>query len=105
MDAADRRLVDASQIARLNGLTARLDWHYYPAADIYGYAVRRSKDRRQWTLSAVVVYANAFNLTQRPLTFVAVHAKGEWRWPVVDLTLIDGHALTARLGPPEAIIR
>jgi len=83
----------------LKGVVGHIKWHYYVAAQIEGYTVTRSKDRREWALSATVVLSDAFKMAQRPLTFVAKHAKGEWRWPITSMQ-VDAHRLTAKLGPP-----
>ncbi len=84
----------------LTGVVGHLKWHYYTAAAINGYSVIPAKDRRSWTLTATVVLSDDFKMSQRPLTFVAMHAKGEWRWPVITLTLAQAR-LTATLGPLE----
>ena len=89
-------------MAVLSGVVGHIKWHYYTAAQIEGYAVSRSQDGRIWSLVATVVLSDAFKMSQRPLTFVAKHAKGEWRFAIESLTLNrDTHQLTARLGPPE----
>lgn len=82
----------------LTGVVGRIAWHYYTAAALNGYSVAPTK-RGEWSLTATVVLSDAFKLSQRPLTFVAKHAKGEWRFPVLSFDLRD-HNLTARLGPP-----
>lgn len=86
-----------TEVAR--GVVGELAWHYYTAAAINGYAIARNH-KGEWSLTATVVLADAFKMAQRPLTFVAKHAKGEWRFPVLGLELHDSR-LTARLGPPE----
>jgi hypothetical protein len=93
----------------ITGVVGAIKWHYYTAAGIEGYTVTRSKDG-QWSLRAQVVLSDAFKMAQRPLTFVAMHAKkgldgqcvvkSEWRWPILSLTA-EAHQLTARLGPPS----
>lgn len=85
----------------LTGVVGHVKWHYYTAAAIHGYTVTWSKDRTDWSLTATVVLSDAFKMAQRPLTFVAKHEKGEWRFPIRELQLHE-HALTATLGPPEA---
>jgi hypothetical protein len=48
-----------------------------------------------------VLSADAFKVSQRPLTFVVRRPKGvTWRWPVQTLQ-IDSGSLTASLGPQE----
>lgn len=90
------------------GVKGSIRWHYYTAAAIEGYTVRRSTTG-QWSLSATVVLSDKFKMAQTPLTFVAMHTnkgldgkcvvKSEWRWPILSHTL-EAHQLTARLGPP-----
>lgn len=84
--------------ALIRGVVGQIKWHYYTAAAINGYTVSRN-DQREWSLRGTVVLSDAFKLTQRPLTFVAPHAKGEWRWPIESMTVADG-SLVAKLGPP-----
>lgn len=84
----------------LTGVVGVIRWHYYTAAQVEGYTVTRSKDGRRWSLTATVVLADQFKMSQRPLTFSAKHAKGEWRFPILNLERRD-HMLTAQLGPPE----
>ena len=86
----------------LRGVVGHIRWHHYTAAAINGYtATPTNKARTTWSLVATVVLSDAFKMAQRPLVFVAKHAKGEWRFPIVVLTIAD-HRLTATLGPPEA---
>lgn len=82
----------------IRGVVARLEWGYFVAAAINGYTVTR--DGEEWKARGTVVLADAFNLTRRPLRFVAPTQHGEWVWPVREHTIVDGR-LTARLGPPE----
>lgn len=87
----------------LTGVVGYLKWHYYTAAQIEGYTVTRNRAGTVWSLTATVVLSDAFKMRQTPLTFIAKHAKGEWRWPIVSLHLdADTHRLTAALGPPHA---
>jgi hypothetical protein len=84
----------------IQGVVAAVKWHHYTAAAINGYTVMRS-NQGQWAARGTVVLANAFNLAQRPLTFVAKHRKGDWRWPIQSMTLdASGHRWSAQLGPP-----
>jgi hypothetical protein len=83
----------------LTGVVGHIKWHYYTAAAINGYTVRRTK-AGAWSLTATVVLSDAFKMAQRPLTFIAKHAKGEWRFAIDSHTLVD-HRLTAKLQPPE----
>jgi hypothetical protein len=91
------------------GIVGAIRWDYYTAAGIHGYTASCTKDG-VWSLTATVVLSDAFKMAQRPLVFVAMHAKkgldGQcvvktaWRWPILSYTLVD-HQLTAKLGPPE----
>ena len=83
----------------ITGVVGQIKWHYYVAAAIHGYRIARAPDG-VWSLAGIVGVSDAFKLSQRPLAFVAPHAKGEWRWPIETFEITDG-ALTARLGPPE----
>jgi hypothetical protein len=85
----------------IRGVVGRIDWGYFAAAAINGYSLRRQADGT-WALRGVVVSCDAFKINQRPLTFVAPHAHGEWRWPVktVDLGCGSGpRECRATLGP------
>jgi hypothetical protein len=85
----------------LTGRIGYLKWQYYTAAQVEGYTVTRNKAGTVWALTATVVLSDAFKMAQTPLTFVATHAKGEWRWPIRSHVVnADTHQLTAQLGPP-----
>lgn len=89
----------------LSGVVGRIDWHYYTAAGLHGYVVtpppkRGVRRAPEWRLVASVVLHDAFKMAQRPLTFVAKHEKGEWRFPILSYDLRD-HKIVAVLGPPE----
>lgn len=86
----------------ISGVAGAVMWSYYKAAIIEGYTVvgRGPKGALRWSLSARVVHADAFKLSQRPLVFVAVHERGSWRWPIVEFTLVNNR-LTAELGAVE----
>lgn len=92
--------VGAAEIHRgiLRGVEGRIKWRYYDAATIHVYTITRSAGR--WDLRGTVGLSNAFKLSQRPLTFVAPHAHGEWRWPIQSVEITHG-SLSASLGPPE----
>jgi hypothetical protein len=85
----------------IRGVVGLIKWRYYHAAAINGYTVTRGQTGR-WSLRATVVTADRFKMAQKPLLFVAPHAKGEWRWPIVDLEIRDG-VVTAQLGMPEEV--
>lgn len=82
----------------IRGVKGLVTWSYYHAAALLNYTVLRTTDGR-WTLAATVVASDSFKLTQRPLLFVAPHATGEWRWPIVDFAIEHGR-ITASLGAP-----
>jgi|SRR5215471_1651798 len=82
----------------IRGVKGLIKWSYYNAAAIQGYTVTIS-ETGQWSLRASVVALDAFKFSRRPLFFVALHEKGEWRWPIEDVELHDG-VLRAQLGEP-----
>jgi hypothetical protein len=86
----------------IRGVVGHIRWHRFPAAVIEGYRVTRSA-KGEWSLSATVVSVNAYNCRQLPLTFVAPHDRGEWRWPIRTPIVIERapFALAVALGPPE----
>jgi len=73
----------------IRGVVGRIDWGYFAAAAINGYAVRPCADG-SWTLRGTAVSVDAFKIRQRPLIFVAPHKDGEWRWPIRTLDLGEG---------------
>jgi hypothetical protein len=91
----------------IRGVVGRIDWGYFPAGAINGYALQRGPDET-WALRGTLIACDAFKIRQRPLIFVAPHAHGEWRWPVQTLDVGDGpgpRAVQATLGPqlPEMV--
>lgn len=82
----------------VSGVTGLLKWSYHEAGTLGAWTVAKAEG--VWTLSATVVKADAFRVSQRPLRFVAPHANGAWIWPITELQ-ISGASLTAVLGPPE----
>jgi len=84
----------------VRGVHATITWSYYTAATVNGYSISRDT-AGAWRLRATVVSANAYNLRQRPLVFVATHAKGAWYWPIEELVhAADSLVITARLRAP-----
>ena len=87
----------------LTGVVGRVEWHdgayaaSFVAAAIEGYTVTHTAVG--WMLVARIVASDAFKLRQRPLCFVAPHARGRWLWPIVEHEIVNGQ-LRARLGPP-----
>ena len=87
----------------LTGVIGKLMWAYYLAAGIHDYTVVRL-DGATWTLVGRLGAADAYKLTQRPLTFVAPHQRGAWRWPVREIT-ITADQVSATLGALEEVTR
>ncbi len=83
----------------ITGVTASLRWGYTQAATLGAWTTKKREDGK-WSLSAAVLTSDTFKVAQRPLVFEAPHAKGAWRWPVLELQVVDG-SLTATLGPHE----
>lgn len=83
----------------VTGSAADLFWGYRPAGRLGAWSVAGAPGA--WVLTATLLSADAFTLAQRPLTFVATHAKGHWRWPIASLDRHDNGTLTATLGAPE----
>jgi hypothetical protein len=67
--------------AAIRGVVGHIRWARFPAAVIEGYAVHRSR-AGAWSLSATVITANAYNLRQAPLIFVAPTEHGDMTWPI-----------------------
>jgi hypothetical protein len=86
----------------LSGKVGKISWGYYAAADVHGYTVLRTKDTKQWSMTGVVGACNKFNLTQRPLVFIAPHQKGHWEWPIRSITVEHG-VISAQLGEPQTV--
>lgn len=91
----------------IRGVVGRIEWGYFAAGAINGYAVRQLADGA-WSLVGTLVSFDAFKIRQRPLIFVAPHKDGEWRWPMTTIDLGEGSGpreLRATLGPqlPEMI--
>lgn len=82
----------------IRGVEAVLRHGYHVAGTLGPWTVTRGDSG--WTLSASVIKADAFRVSQRPLAFMATHATGTWRWSVTTLQ-ITGASLTAVLGPME----
>jgi hypothetical protein len=83
------------------GLHGRINWHYYPAADVRGFMVERD-ERGILTLRASIANADTYKLTKTPLTFIVTLQRGSWHWPIEEVIAYDGDAFTARLGAPMA---
>ena len=83
----------------ITGVSSSLRWGYTSAATLGAWTVTKREDGK-WSLSAAVLTSDAFRVAQRPLVFEAPHAKGAWRWPVLELQAVNG-SITATLGPHE----
>jgi hypothetical protein len=85
----------------IRGAVARVEWGYFIAAAIEGYVITRAGKgpSSKWRARATVITHDAFKLSQRPLMFVAPTKHGEWRWPVLTITVTAGR-LVADLGAP-----
>jgi len=86
--------------AGITGVVASIRWAYYTAAAVNGYTVTRDPVTRAWSVTGTIVLADAFKLTQRPLKFVAPHAKGEWVWPIDSPVPRVPGPFMAKLGNP-----
>lgn len=74
---------------RLKGIRAVIEWGYDTAATLNGWSIAPQKGGT-FRLSATVVDAHPFNVTQKPLTFVAPVQNTELRLSVQTLTLERG---------------
>jgi hypothetical protein len=84
----------------LRGLEGTVVWGYHTAAVCRTWVARRIVGG-QWTLTASVVRADAFQLRQRDLKFTAPRVGGFFCWPIVAVSQ-TGTTLAATLGPPES---
>ncbi len=82
----------------ITGVEASLRWSYATAATLRAWTV--TKTPTGWSLTATVTQIDHYKASQRPLTVVAPHEKGSFRWPVMELQ-VTGDTLTATLGPRE----
>ena len=80
----------------IRGVQGKVMWSYRMAADLHDWTVTTEGTGR--VLAARLGTTDSFAVSQRPLMFVATHAKGAWRWPIESLQ-ISGASLTAVLGP------
>lgn len=90
-------------MAEISGVVARIEWSYYVAAAVNGYKVARDPLSRQWWVTGNLVDVDAFKVAQRPLFFVAPHAGGSWRWPIVGNVPPVRGPFAAKLGQPFEI--
>jgi hypothetical protein len=84
----------------LTGRSGQLVWVYHLAARVGAWTLT-STGGPGASLTAAVEDADAYRITQRPITFVVHRPSGPpWRWPVETLQ-VHGDTLTAALGPFE----
>ncbi len=83
----------------MKGATARLQWGYYPAAELAAWSVSADPSGGG-TLTATVIQSDALRVAQQPLTLVVPRPQGSWRWSVASLQ-IAGTSLTATVRPQE----
>lgn len=74
----------------ITGQSAEVRWGYYTAATLGPWSVVNG------TLTATVVNADAYRVSQHPLVFVVIRTKGVWTWPMTSVQ-IAGQTLSACL--------
>lgn len=79
------------------GALGHVKWAWHVAATIRTWVL--SEDGQ--TISGTLEAPNAAALGQSPLVFVVDAGKGQWRWPIRDLT-ITGSTVTLTVGPKES---
>jgi len=82
----------------ITGVVASIRWADYTAAAVNGYTATRDPVTKAWSVTGLLVIADAFKLTQRPLRFVAPFTGGEWTWPILDPVPCVAGPFRARLG-------
>ena len=83
----------------MTGPDGAIRWGYHTAATVGAWTF--TADATGGNLTAQVVTADDFKLSQQELTFRCNRQKGPaWVWPVQSLSVAGG-TLTARLGPQE----
>jgi hypothetical protein len=81
------------------GVAGDVRWSYHKAAALGSWTMTTGAEGI--TLTASVLSADAFKVSQRPLTFTVSRPNGvTWRWPI-DTLQISGTEFTATLGPQE----
>lgn len=79
----------------IRGPVGEVRWGYHCAASLGAWSVEDDR------LTAKVVHADAFKVSQRPLTFVVNRPLGRtWTWNVGSVQIAD-ETLTAVLDPQE----
>jgi len=69
------------------GPAAEIRWAYHTAARLGPWTI--TTDATGATFTAQVIAADAFKVSQQPLTFVVERQKANWSWPIESLQLTD----------------
>lgn len=84
----------------LRGHEGRIRVGYQVAATLSSFELTPT-ETNHWTVSAVVVAADAFWLSQSPRVLEVIVGRQRWRWPADGLT-VDGRAVSGSVsGRPE----
>lgn len=83
----------------VNAAQASIVWGYQVAAALAPVTVSRDDDG--WHVKGTVKSSDTYRLSQRPLVLEVSTQQGVWRWPVIELQMVDG-ACDGRLGPKES---
>lgn len=82
----------------MKGVAASIGWGYHHAATLGPWNL---SDAGGGQLTAEIVSADAFRVSQQPLTFLVPRPNGQpRRWPITSLQIADS-TLTAVVGPQE----
>jgi hypothetical protein len=84
----------------VTGFAGEIRWGYHLASEVCDWTVTTVNGSSEFRAS--LVSPDVFRLSQQPLTFVAPHAKGAYRWPITTLQ-ITGASCSAMLGPMERL--
>jgi hypothetical protein len=79
----------------MRGVNGEIRWSYHKAGQVSQWELFGS------TLTATLVNADAYRLSQTPLTFVVPRSNGAWRWPIATIQ-VEGQSITATVGAEEA---
>ena len=80
----------------LRGVSGELRYVYQLAGTVTEWTI--TQESGVWSLAGTIDTLDTFRASQRPLTFVIPHARGQWLWPITSLQ-ISGASLSAVLGP------
>jgi len=79
----------------MRGVAGEIRWSYHRAATLGTWTIDAGR------LTATILQADPFALSQQPLTFVVVRPKGiVWRWGLREVQR-EGSSLQATLVPEE----